>query len=128
MSDRADFLAFVAHGLGEANNFVQRHTATINEIVKRQAAVLDSLAYLMVSEQNQVVAVGVQLVEENRSGITIFVAENRTSLPELKLHQSFMWKRSLLACSKSTYGARPALQKSNHKSHIIPPTHSRPRL
>ncbi|KAJ7497681.1 hypothetical protein FB451DRAFT_1386902 [Mycena latifolia] len=75
-----NFLAFLAHGLDEAQDRTQRRDAQSfldDRLLKRQAAILDSLAYISVSrEQSQVVAVGAVLLDDG-NGIQILVAENQ---------------------------------------------------
>ncbi|KAJ6477402.1 hypothetical protein C8R47DRAFT_1289268 [Mycena vitilis] len=82
-----DCLAFVARALDEANHVEHRKTLSSLQarLIQRHASVLDSLAYISVSQTKQVVAVGAKLV--NGDGhVVVLVAENGVPVPGLLEH------------------------------------------
>ncbi|KAJ7117566.1 hypothetical protein C8R44DRAFT_707911 [Mycena epipterygia] len=83
------FLTFVAHELEQAG-IKQRpnpESFSRDSVFKRQAAILDSFAHILVAQpQNQVVAVAALLLEGPNGGLSILVAENRTPLPAVIPH------------------------------------------
>ncbi|KAJ7785873.1 hypothetical protein B0H16DRAFT_1205380, partial [Mycena metata] len=85
-----NYLAFVARGLDEATGNQRRGDAFDKHIEGRQAHVLDSLAYVLVSQPRaQVVAVAAELRQD---GVGILVAENRPPLPTISLHLNKLFK------------------------------------
>ncbi|KAJ6573842.1 hypothetical protein DFH09DRAFT_830397, partial [Mycena vulgaris] len=99
---KPNYLAFVARGLDKANSAGQRRTKSQSSLeddlhlVQRQAVVLDSLAYVLVQKENQVVAIGVQLLQNadpDKCGTVILVAENRAPLPSAVEHLRDIFER-----------------------------------
>ncbi|KAJ7485166.1 hypothetical protein B0H11DRAFT_1152710 [Mycena galericulata] len=115
-----NYLALVARGLDEANHVPKRRTtaqSTIEEtLVRRQAAVLDSLAWISVSQaQKQVVAFGAQLRSDSVGGVIILVAENGPPVAGLVPHV-----RDMFARLQKIYEHRPPAPEGK-RSWRIPP-------
>ncbi|KAG5644807.1 hypothetical protein DXG03_007629 [Asterophora parasitica] len=81
-------LAFVLLGLYESMGRLtrkrgeRRNTLNPNDTKRRQALILDSLAYLLVSQPHQTVAVGAQLPPISGGSCRILVAENMATVHE----------------------------------------------
>jgi hypothetical protein len=93
-----NYLSFISRSLDEASNegrTRKAHVSISDNLTLRQAHVLDSLAYVLVSEpENQVVAVGAQLLPGNtNTPVRILVAENHTVFPEVKKHLNDIFTR-----------------------------------
>ncbi|KAJ7223181.1 hypothetical protein GGX14DRAFT_352350 [Mycena pura] len=89
----ADVLAFVARGLHESNGKEERNTATttLTGVLKRQARILDALAYISVSfAEKHVVAVGMQTFPEKT---VIYVAENGRLDPKILDYLKDLFRR-----------------------------------
>ncbi|KAJ7467142.1 hypothetical protein FB451DRAFT_1178374 [Mycena latifolia] len=96
--DDPDFLAFVARGLDEANDAARRNEAdavTVDPLIRRQADILDSLAYVLVGQETgQVVAVAGQIQQTNDGAkVLLLVAENRPVLPGVIPHIRDIFQR-----------------------------------
>ncbi|KAJ7675787.1 hypothetical protein DFH06DRAFT_668571 [Mycena polygramma] len=102
-----DCLAFVARALDEVNNVEHRKTLSSLQarLIQRHASVLDSLAYISVSQTKQVVAVGAKLV--NGDGhVVVLVAENGSPVPGLLEHL-----RDILNRLKRINAERPPMHR-----------------
>jgi hypothetical protein len=88
-----DVLAFVARSLHETNGKEERNTvmSSLTGSLKRQARILDALAYISVSfAKGQVVAAGIQTFPDN---IVIHVAENGRLDPEILPYLKDLFRR-----------------------------------
>ncbi|KAJ7223179.1 hypothetical protein GGX14DRAFT_657560, partial [Mycena pura] len=88
-----DVLAFVACGLHKSNDKEEINTvmSTLTGVLKRQARILDALAYISVSfAEKQVVAVGMQIFPEKT---VIHVAENGGLAPEILPYLKDLFRR-----------------------------------
>jgi hypothetical protein len=106
-----DLLAFVARGLHETNGEEERNTvmSSLTGVLKRQARILDALAYISVSlAQGQVIAVGIQTLPNN---IVIYVAENGRLAPNILDHLEDLFHRL-----QKLHELRPNTQGS----HLVP--------
>ncbi|KAJ6584992.1 hypothetical protein B0H19DRAFT_1227564 [Mycena capillaripes] len=82
-----NYLAFVACGFDEINRAGERHKTQTPLVKRHWATILDSFAYILVSEaQNQVVAVGAEVLPGKSPPLRILVAENRDVLPGVIEH------------------------------------------
>ncbi|KAJ7223177.1 hypothetical protein GGX14DRAFT_657548 [Mycena pura] len=116
-----DVLALVARGLHESNGKEERNTvmSTLTGVLKRQARILDALAYISVScAENQVVAVGIQTFPERT---VIHVAENGRLAPETLDYLKDLFRRLQILHER-----RPDQQRSQRapayvRSHTTDP-------
>ncbi|KAJ7497774.1 hypothetical protein FB451DRAFT_1212701 [Mycena latifolia] len=115
-----DYLAFIARGLDKANDPHQRRESksTITDsLLLRQAAVLDSLAYICVSKaEKQVIAIGVESLPTPGPSIRIHVAENRFPLPDVVSHLQDVFSRL-----HQIHALQPPLEAHGKGSPKIPP-------
>lgn len=104
-SHNLTLLAAIAWGLHDAKGR-KEFSNFGTDAERRQARVLDSLAYLLVSrEANQVIAVGLRL-RSDESGLEVLVAENEDPLEATLNHLTY-----IIRCLREIYAELPVQDK-----------------